>query len=117
MDLNQKKMDFAIREWLWKKVWNTMNMEAYSHVCEDYDMEELDPKDIFTYLIEDHQNPFTMHHFIAHMENMRNGLSEQRFREHKQWVFNEKTRHVPTLIQLLKALLNTLLCRFITTAV
>ena len=68
-------------------------------------------------MIEDRQKPFTMHHFIAHMENMRNGLSEQRYREHREWVFNEQTQYVPNLIQLLRALLNSLFCRLITSVV
>ena len=37
-------MALAVREWIWKKVWNMMSMEEYSHVSEGYDVDELDPK-------------------------------------------------------------------------
>ncbi|KAJ7386320.1 hypothetical protein OS493_010729 [Desmophyllum pertusum] len=62
-----------------------MAKEEYAHVCEEFDMESLDPDEIFKSQIEDHQTPFTMFHFITHMENMRNGLSEQRYRDHRRW--------------------------------
>ena len=29
-----------------------MSMEEYSHICEGYNMDFLDPKDIFTYQVE-----------------------------------------------------------------
>ena len=55
-----------------------MSMADYARVCDDYDVELLDPKQIFTFQLEDDERPLSMYHFIAHMETMRNTLPDDR---------------------------------------
>ena len=101
-------MVMIVKDWLWRQVWKNESLaETYSHVCDGYDVDELDPRAIFMYQVE--ELPFTMYHFIAHMVNMRNALPPERYGRHRQWVFNEQRRHVPTFKQLFVALVCGLL--------
>ncbi len=98
-------MAMIVKDWLWRQVWkNESKAEIYSHVCDDYNVDELDPQAIFMFQAED--SPVTMYHFIAHMVNMRNALPCERYRLHRQWVLNEQRRHVPTFKELLIALIS-----------
>ena len=101
-------MMMIVKDWLWRQVWKNESLpDTSSHVCNGYDVEELDPKAIFMYQVE--ERPFTMYHFIAHMVNMRIALPRERYRRHRQWVFDKQRQHIPTFKQLFIALLRGLL--------
>ena len=93
-------MTEIVKDWLWRQVWRNVPLaERFSHVCDGYDVDELDPEAIFNYQVEN--PPFTVYHFIAHMVIMRNTLPLERYRRHRHWVFIEQRRHVPSFKELL----------------
>jgi hypothetical protein len=96
------------KEWMWKRIWNNVGGE---HLFEDdeFDWILLDPKGVFYCQTEDGTKPFTMYHFITHMEYMREKLPEKEFLKHRDWVFNNHPRSVPSFKQLLTGLLRALI--------
>ena len=81
--------------------------EKNSHLSEESEMEHWDLAGIFLYQVAN--PPFTVFHFVAQMVIMRNALPWGRYRRHRQWVFTEQRQHVPTIQELLVALLCSLL--------
>ena len=76
-------MEIIVKDWLWRQFWKNESLtETYSRVCDGYDVDELDPRAISLYQVE--ELPFTMYHFTAHMANMRNALPPERYGQHRQ---------------------------------
>ena len=93
--------------WMWRRIWNLYDGDRTATVWKgDYDLPAnlLDPKAIFAFQLEDDERPFTLFHFIAHMENMRIKLPQRDYDLHKEWVFNTHPDRVPTFKELLVTL-------------
>lgn len=92
---------------MWRRIWNLYDGDRTATVWKgDYDLpaDLLDPKAIFAFQLEDDERPFTLFHFIAHMENMRIKLPQRDYDLHKEWVFNTHPDRVPTFKELLVTL-------------
>ena len=99
--------EMVVKDWLARQVWRNADMsETNSHLSEESEVEHWDPAAIFLYQVA--HPPFTVFHFVAHMVIMRNTLPWERYRCHRQWVFTEQRQHVPTLKELLVAVLCSL---------
>ena len=100
-----------VKDWLCRQVWRHAGISTnHSQLGEPYEVEQLDPSDIFLYQVN--HPPFTLFHFVAHMVIMRNTLPWERYRDHRHWVFTQQRQHVPTLGQLFKQWLIVLICRW-----
>lgn len=104
--LLRNMMTEMMKDWLWRQVWRNAGMpEKYSHLCDGYEVEQLDPKRFSFIKWKTHlgKPTFTVYHFVTHMVIMRNALPWERYRRHRQWIFTEQRQYVPTFQQLLVA--------------
>ena len=95
------------KEWMWKQIWNKVEGQQYTSMVDG--SEFLDPKAIFYCQIEDTTKPFTIYHFITHMEYMREKLPQREFEKHRDWVFNNHPRTVPSFKELFREFLKLLI--------
>ena len=112
--LNELRTMSRAKEWLWRFIWNQLEGDQNDIIWKgNYALpaDVLDPQAIFAFQIEDEESrPFTIFHFIAHMENMRVKLPRQEYDLHRDWVFNTHPNKVPSFKELVLALLNVLVC-------
>lgn len=98
-----------IKEMMWRRIWNNSSPDQTSYFWKEGENGStlLDPKAIFVYQIEDDERPFTIYHFISHMENMRAKLPQRDYDMHRDWIYSKYPNHVPTFKQLALALLQS----------
>ena len=74
-------MTEIVKDWLWRQLWVNGAIEKFSHVCDGYKVDELDPEAIFNY---QGKPAFYLYHFIVHMAIMQNALLWEPYRHHRQ---------------------------------